>query len=1516
MENPVISSPPADHEFVDLDRTLREIPVGETLTDELDLLRRISSGTATTWADLTDEMRIVVLAEAGAGKTWEIRQLAERLRRGGKQAFFVRLELVAHDIDLAFGAAWYPVFRAWLASQDEGWLLLDSVDETRLRHPSDFDVAIRRLAAVLGAAISRVHIVITGRISAWRPATDLALCAELLPHPTPLTRARSGGDDRDGGESTTTTERGAAITRGYRLLALDDLNDEQKQRFIRARGVAEPAGLMDAIERADAEGFAGRPQDLDELVDFWRDNNRIGTRWEILTASIGRRLVERDQNRAEVQPLSQERALDGAKALAAAVTLVGVPAIAVLDGTEGTVGLPAAAVLVGWTTAETGVLLQRPIFDGAIYGTVRFHHRSVREFLAAQWFADRLELAPSRLGIEQLFFRRQYGIEVVSPMLRPILPWLVLMDDRIRRRVLALAPEVVFEGGDPSRLPLDDQKRILADVCDLMAKGTSSRSVQDYSSVQRFANGKIAGEIRRLLALYAGHQHVIPFLLRMVWLGELRDLAPEVIALATVADGPEYTRLTAVRALNAIGTTEEMASLREAVLGQEGELDRRLISELISGLDGRTTETDWILRATRRVAGKRKHAADHLTHELAAYVERCSVIDQALLDGFEALLATEPMQSDLNNQVSRDFEWVLPAASRAIGRLIGERSPALFTSSGHSIIRRVSMARSFQSEALSGEKEALRELVPDWPELNRAQFWHDVGAFRALLAAKDKGRLTEWWRPGNFGAAWRFDAGDFGYVLEAISSRQVPDDRLVALSLAFHLYDANGRPAEWLDGMTAAASAGELADRLHDLLHPAPPDAETRKLLAQDRQWKRRDRKRQAAEQKERREDRANLIQHLPMLREELSLHPENAGRLNAIRYLFDQTREDEQHNHWSSYDWRRLVPEFGEDLAALFRDAALRFWRLNRPVLRSEGAPANETAFSSILGLAGLDIETRDDPSCLAAFSAEEVEIAARYALLELNGFPAWFPKLYEHHRSAVAEFLLRQIEWELSRAEEENRGVDVLSDVSWSGQWAWKELGPALVELLGELEPADGAALGKAIKIVRGSEVPDEVVASLAAAHCSRVTDTERLGQWFAVWIGSAPDVAVPSFASRLSSLAGESATELAMHVVVGLLGSDRYEGPLARAGFLKPSSLAQLYELMHRHIRRADDINRVDSGVYSPGLRDHAQDARDSILDKLRDLPGKEALLALRTIAAAQSGREWLTGLLRNKAEREGDIEAFSATEVVGLGTTFERRPTTAAQLGDTARLRLHQLREAAEEHRSLPGSVLDIADIEGVTTLVRSQLSEQSNNAYGVATASSAVASLRLAGIGYAANQPIVLTTSELTVDAVWIDTLDGNNSSRRGVLAVIHMARTRRWRLPWSPDPTLDQATKRALAQWEMAEASRPGLDDVEVVGIDLTKTPAPQHPKDGLQRILDFLRWLWGTTLLRIGGGIITTAVAALTGILPGLIEAAFDIFLHKQIDIVEPAWWTGWVLLPIGILFVLAGIVEKRRER
>ncbi len=135
----------AGFDFIQLDRIFHELPEYIHEFEDMDLSLSFH-GKQLCWSDLVDEYRLVILAEAGSGKTTEIRNLAHHLRSEGKSAFFLRLEHISTDFAIAFEVGTYVEFGDWMTGSEEGWLLLDSVDEARLKSPQDFNVQSVKLA--------------------------------------------------------------------------------------------------------------------------------------------------------------------------------------------------------------------------------------------------------------------------------------------------------------------------------------------------------------------------------------------------------------------------------------------------------------------------------------------------------------------------------------------------------------------------------------------------------------------------------------------------------------------------------------------------------------------------------------------------------------------------------------------------------------------------------------------------------------------------------------------------------------------------------------------------------------------------------------------------------------------------------------------------------------------------------------------------------------------------------------------------------------------------------------------------------------------------------------------------------------------------------------------------------------------------------------------------------------------------------------------------------------------------
>ncbi len=1437
-------------DFIELHRTFHELSRDNSENDDVDISRAFVGGSL-NWPNLIKEYRVIILSEAGSGKTYEIRNVACKLREQGKPAFFLRLEDIARDFEIAFEVGSYEAFNAWLASGEEGWLFLDSVDEARLRNPGDFELAIRKLSWRITTATDRTHIVITSRTTAWRPKSDLAYCTTHLPYlpATILVHNLEGEGDGPDGTVQTETEPQDNAKPGFKIVSFDDLSSLQIAVFAKARGIEESKAFLDAVERAEAQSFTSRPQDLEELTEFWKAKSRIGSRLEIMQSSIERRLAERDQNRDDVRPLSTERARQGARLLAAATTLTRDTLIRVPDGADNTKGIAAQSLLSDWDSMETSILLSRPVFDQEIYGTVRFHHRSVREYLTAEWFAELLKRETSRRNIEALFFRNQYGMEIVVPTLRPILPWLSILDERIRERVRKVAPEIIFEGGDPSQLPVEVRRHLLREVCKQMADGVRGRSARSYEAVQRFANPDLTDEVRELIQHYADNHVLTEYLLRMVWLGELAGAKPEAMKVALMPNAEKNARISAFYAVNAIGSREDQVHVRQSFLTEASELNRKWLAELLKDLKPTEETFSWLLACLEKSETKEPFhfAYDHLTDAVTEFVASADIeLLPRLVTGLNTLLDSPPIVAEYC-EVSKKFQWLIKPACKGVDRLILARHSASLEPDVLAILRKCSVVRGHGSNDLPEVKTEFSKLVPEWPELNRALFWFEVQRSREAVDRKPEQRLTDHWAAGAWRALWKFDISDFDYVAEEISRQTFLDNRLVALSLAFNLYKEANQPQSWRVLIEKLVeNHNELKERLRNYLNPPAQSQE----LVKNAQ-KQAERIKQAEAHRKKQESihldwKQYFNDNLDEARAELRDKPGTIT--NPLWYLFHQTRKKNNTGRWTEYNWKTLIPEYGEEVARFYRDGTVSFWRHHEPVLRSEGTPLNETPWAIIVGLTGLEIEAIESNEWPKSLNSAEVELASKYASFELNGFPTWFPKLFEMHPKIVGDFLMQEVRYELSIEQPETDTNYVINKVKWTGQWAWDQLAPSIYEFLEATEPKNLSNLDELLKIVQGSTLPDELIEELASRKCSVIDELDHLARWFGVWINVAPEAAIASFKARIGAIADpKEQTVFAMtfvtHLFTGRSALRRGEEASTRQAFQTPEYLKSLYLLMHQYIRCQEDIEHTGPETYSPGLRDDAQDAREDLFNLLNKIPGKESFLAMIDIAEAHpddARRPWIMLDAKRRAEQDGDSEPWSLLQVREFHEKLERTPSNHRELAELAELRLLDLKDDLEHGDRSLASILQRGATQEteMRKFIGRELHEKSFERYSIPQeeelADAKRLDLRFYGKGFDGPVPVELKLADKWTGPQLFERLENqlcgdylrDNRSNRGIFLLVYCGKkeTKHWEVPGSRERVDFAGLIAALQEhWKEISPKFPKIENIKVIGIDLTK---------------------------------------------------------------------------------------------
>jgi hypothetical protein len=1423
-------------EFIPLERSFHELTIDAGANDDSDLTRLLGQRNAISWSALLSEHRVILLSEAGSGKTTEIRNIALKLRQNGKPAFFVRIEHVSQSFEDAFEEGSFEEFGAWAASGEEGWLLLDSVDEARLRDPKDFERAIRKLGRLLAPVLRQAHIVITGRTTAWRAKTDLLLCRAALPYrPAEKAADEEVSADETQDIATKKTEAGTDPTAPFRIVALDNLHGDQIDAFLRGKKVQDTKVFRDAVDRKDAWSLTTRPQDLAELIEFWNDHQRIGSRLELLQSSISRRLEERDQDRSEARPITVERLRLGARLVAAATTLTQESAIRVPDGANNAKGIAIREVLTDWNDIDCATLLSRPIFDEGIYGTVRFHHRSVREYLTAEWLHALIVDEGSRARIESLFFRSQYGIDVIVPTMRSVLPWLAILDERILARVCRLAPEIICEGGDPSHLPRVTRSNILRQICEQLTQPAHGRSLTDYAAVQRFANVDLTDDIKALLAQYGDDDDIAWYLLRMVWQGQIVGAAAEAKRFALTSRA-KYARIAAFRALREVGSTSDQAEVRRAFLAEDEELNRDWLAELIPSLPRDDESVVWLLDALKRAPAKNKFEVDSLMGATSQLVADWPLpLLPKLVAGFHALLETLPVIERGYYEISQRYSWLAQAAAQSVLRLIDARDPCTLEPAALSILRKLPIAEKNGEYELRDIRGNLSKHVAEWPVLNHALFWHDVAETRAGRHLQKGERVTDYWQIGIFGHFWTFSVDKFDTICDDILIRPLLDDKLVALSLAFTMYRENSRPAAWRKRLKRLTKdEPELKLKLDTLLRPLPQGLQS--WRRQEALWKKRATRQATRQDANKHSWKEYLDANVGALRD--SGEPDIVT--GAQYYLHGRMREDkEDSGSWSGGNWRSLIPEFGEPIARAFREGAVRFWRGHRPQLLSEGAKANSTPFSVIFGLTGLSIEAREEPDWPKGLSQADVGHATRFALRELNGFPSWLPGLYVAYPQTVIDIVLKEIDHEVEIENPESGSRNVLYSASWSGDWMWDRLAPYIATRLRK-SPKSVDNLRYMINIVQGSSLDDSTIAILAGQKAKATKSFTTAPMWFAMWAGVDPTVAIPALAARLAEIKADgNETLFAMRFITALVGSRR-ESRSARQAYRTVEHMKALYLLMHDYVRQEDDIDRAGRGVYSPELRDDAQDARNALVSFIRETPGKEAFLALLDISRVhpvETTRPWMAFHAKEKATLDADASAWSPSQVRDFHDRLDRTPTNHRDLWYLAVDRLLDLKHDLEEGDASIASILQpVAKETEIRKYIGNWCRECSGGRYVIPQeeelADAKRPDLRFHGVGFDGPVPAELKLADKWTGPHLFERLEiqlcgdylRDKRSSRGIFMLVYHGTKTSWDLPNGKRAESFDALIDALQNhWTILSPQFSGVEDIKVIGIDLTK---------------------------------------------------------------------------------------------
>ena len=315
----------------------------------------LASREALTWEDLLSKHRVVILAEAGSGKTTELREQVRLSNSADRYTFFTTVQNVGRrGLSGALGRAASLKLEQWRTSDKPAWFFFDSVDEAKANDVR-FDDALTEIAEGIEGGAARAHLVLSGRHTDWEFKRDLERLKTSIAMP-PADAPAPAIDPNELIVSALRREKlpeppppaGAPL-----VVVMGALDRTQMEAFARGKGLADIDAFLGALDKGNLLDFARRPLDLDWLVEYWRTRGTFGSLAAMLELSLRQRLDEPDLQRARTDPIDADRAMSALERIGAALVFGRLQDIAVPDSDVDLIGrrraLDLAEILPDWS---------------------------------------------------------------------------------------------------------------------------------------------------------------------------------------------------------------------------------------------------------------------------------------------------------------------------------------------------------------------------------------------------------------------------------------------------------------------------------------------------------------------------------------------------------------------------------------------------------------------------------------------------------------------------------------------------------------------------------------------------------------------------------------------------------------------------------------------------------------------------------------------------------------------------------------------------------------------------------------------------------------------------------------------------------------------------------------------------------------------------------------------------------------------------------------------------------------
>lgn len=1387
-----------------------------------------------TWDEVLKNKCSIVIAEAGSGKTEELKHITKVLRKQGKRAFLFDLATITkmNFDELVLTSGYQQEFSMWQQNCNEvGYFFLDSIDEARLTNHKDFESALRKFTAYINSQLQRVHIVITTRPTSWQTDADedfiYQLFKPLLQENELELQLTSNSNvqyqTEEINQKIEIKKNETAGKSGIKIFQLAPLTWEQKEKYAQAMGVEDLKTFMDQLAQEGIEAYTARPQDLETQIVFWKTHKYFGKYHQVIERAIEIKLIEKNPNHQSVSKLTKDRVEDGVKKLAATVTLSKKVALLIPDESMmpslNDIALDTTKVLTGWTNNEIKNLLSLPIFVKALNGTVRFHHRVEREYLAAKWLDDLLNNGKNQRSINKLLFDKTYGQLVIIPSMRPVAAWLAGFNSSVCEQIIKMDPTVLLEFGDPALFDIHRRSQLL----EYFAIHYQSRDYTGFKlgtrEVKRLADKDLKSKIIQLLNEYKNHTDIRKLLLRIVEQGQIRGCDEQLFEFVNLDASDTLTCAYAIRAIGVAGSHEGKKKLAKLILRNLKKCEPLHIEAMLEVLFPDYITIKNLISILEKIKKPNLHSLSNLSYQLNALPHLITAQESLqLLKGINRLLVVPPYKSK-NEKFSTQYSWLLGFAFKLVERCLpdqyGKLDPAIL-----SVLSFIRDGNDLGIDHTNCEvEESYNEFIANNNSLRHILFWYEIEQSESneintnYLIIKNK-------------LAPNLDAEFF---FKDIKIRSSFEEQIIALKVLFRFYIELNCAPEFLDKIiTLIQGNSKLEDALQNFqtqYKQGLEEAEKYKVPESERESKK----------SKKLEERSMWIQSLKNCPEKIN-DPSNVAHIINLYLELRRLEKKEEHIHrLTCSHWELLESEFGRDVAKNFRDHCISFWRSYIPELRSHKKEPNSIPMQIMIGLSGIAMEARINPNWIANLTAVEVERAVRYALYELNEFPEWMELLTEKHPKDVKNILISEIKSEFLSSNGEFSYL--IQRLRWNEKNVANHLQTDLVSILEALlnKPNFKLLYDILVIILRGETPLPKTFLQFVKKQYTKARKNNFKALWLSVWFIEEPISAIKKLDKWLSASNDTKDQEEKISAVLNnVFGDNRLK---EKKDFLDITVLLPLIKIVFRYLRPENDVQHL--GIYSPDARDNAVRIRGLLIELLSNIPGVETYKALHELSQFFESiklhflKDRMLFLAEQRAKADSEFSAWEPKDVADFANEAERFPKSEKDLFDIGISRLDDIKLDLEKGDESCANLLQKAENEPELRIYFADvLKKQAKKKYTVACeeekADKSRTDIRLC-YPHLISVPIELKIADNWTTSELLERLQNQLigqymlESKHGIFLLAHSGQKKSWQDSTKKKLKFDQLIEWLQNELKVILINTPSIQSIEIIGIDLTK---------------------------------------------------------------------------------------------